>query len=97
MIQLFDFAADCWYLAALATLVSRQELFDRVVPKDQGFERNNIDKYAGIFHFRLWHYGQWVEVVIDDRYAIFLGFSRKFICHKFSPLYQFFASIRKLV
>ena len=64
------YAGDCWYLASLATVASNKELFDRVVPSDQGFEKNNTDKYAGIFHFRLWKYGQWVEVVIDDRYAV---------------------------
>ena len=71
-IQLF--AGDCWYLSSLATLVSQPELFDRVVPKDQGFEKNSTDKYAGIFHFIFWHYGEWKEVVIDDRYGQHLWF-----------------------
>lgn len=42
----------------MAALAQHPKLFAHVVPTDQTFE----EKYAGIFHFRFWQYGQWVEV-----------------------------------
>lgn len=35
----------------------------QVIPDDQGFDKG----YTGMFHFRLWHFGESVDVVIDDR------------------------------
>jgi calpain len=54
---------DCWLMAAIANLTLNKSCFQRVVPHDQNFSDGS---YAGIFHFRFWQYGQWIDVVIDD-------------------------------
>lgn len=53
---------DCWLLAAMSTLAMDKNMLSKVLPPDQGFDEN----YAGIFKFRFWQYGEWVDVVVDD-------------------------------
>ncbi|XP_041657998.1 calpain-2 catalytic subunit-like [Cheilinus undulatus] len=62
----FDFqqgqVGNCWFLSAIGVLTLHKSLIAQVVPQNQGFREN----YTGIFHFRFWRYGKWVDVVIDD-------------------------------
>nr|CAD7454767.1 unnamed protein product [Timema tahoe] len=56
---------DRWLVSCLGVLYLSKGLFYRVVPADQTF--STPDQYAGIFRFRLWWCGEWVEVLVDDR------------------------------
>ncbi|CAG5028936.1 unnamed protein product [Parnassius apollo] len=60
---------DKWLLSCMGVLYLCKGLFCRVVSSDQKLDSN----YAGIFRFRLWWCGQWVEVLVDDRLPIVNG------------------------
>ncbi|XP_073527911.1 calpain-13-like [Phyllobates terribilis] len=54
---------DCWVLSVIGSVTMKPEILAKVIPDNQGFTK----RYAGIFHFRFWHLGEWMDVVIDDR------------------------------
>ncbi|XP_034713852.1 calpain-1 catalytic subunit-like [Etheostoma cragini] len=62
----FDFAqgllGNCWFLASIGALTFQNDILGQVVPLEQKFD----EKYCGLFHFRFWRFGRWMDVVIDD-------------------------------
>ncbi|XP_042357411.1 calpain-9-like [Plectropomus leopardus] len=66
-ISRFDFGqgilGNCWFLASIGALTFQKDVFGQVVPLEQTFD----EKYCGLFHFRFWRFGRWVDVIIDDK------------------------------
>uniref|UniRef100_A0A3B3XTV9 Calpain catalytic domain-containing protein n=1 Tax=Poecilia mexicana TaxID=48701 RepID=A0A3B3XTV9_9TELE len=63
----FDFGqglvGNCWFLASIGALTFQDFILKQVVPLEQTFDED----YCGLFHFRFWRFGKWVDVVIDDK------------------------------
>ncbi|XP_065645117.1 calpain-5 isoform X2 [Hydra vulgaris] len=60
---------NCWFVAAAASLALEKDLYTKVIPnhKTLTFKSVKPEDYLGIFRFRFWRFGEWIEVVIDDR------------------------------
>ncbi|XP_041669174.1 calpain-1 catalytic subunit-like [Cheilinus undulatus] len=58
-----EILGNCWFLAAIGALTFQENVLNHVVPSEQTFDEN----YCGLFHFRFWRFGRWVDVVIDDK------------------------------
>ncbi|XP_023706060.1 calpain-1 catalytic subunit [Cryptotermes secundus] len=61
---------DPWLLAAISSLTLTPRFLDRVVPPDQTFDPAT---YCGLFRFRFWHFGEWKDVLVDDRLPTYRG------------------------
>ncbi|XP_041826934.1 calpain-1 catalytic subunit-like [Melanotaenia boesemani] len=57
------FVGNCWLIASIGALTFQNDIFKQVVPLEQSFDKD----YCGLFHFRFWRFGKWVDVVIDDK------------------------------
>ncbi|XP_077164241.1 calpain-6 [Paroedura picta] len=60
---------NCWFVAACSCLALRNSLWKKVIPKfkEQEWDPRKPENYAGLFHFSFWCFGEWVDVVVDDR------------------------------
>ncbi|KAF0291460.1 Calpain-5 [Amphibalanus amphitrite] len=60
---------NCWFVAACSVLAGVKVLWNKVIPdyEEQEYSDEDPKRYAGIFHFRFWRFGEWVDVVIDDQ------------------------------
>jgi hypothetical protein len=55
------------------------EYCNRVIPwEGQSF---NKSEYAGVFHFRLWRFGEWIDVVVDDYLPVEAETNSLVYCH----------------
>ncbi|XP_073682927.1 calpain-1 catalytic subunit-like [Garra rufa] len=63
----FDFLqgrlGNCWFLASVGALTFQRQFMKQVIHEEQSFSED----YAGIFHFKFWRFGSWVDVIIDDK------------------------------
>uniref|UniRef100_A0A8D8Q5N7 Calpain-1 catalytic subunit n=2 Tax=Cacopsylla melanoneura TaxID=428564 RepID=A0A8D8Q5N7_9HEMI len=88
----FDFEAgrlgDTWFLAAISSLTLTPKFLDRVIPPEQSFDP--ATNYCGLFRFRFWHFGEWKEILIDDRLPTFQG--RLVYLHSTNPT-EFWAAL----
>lgn len=82
-ISRFDFGqgmvGNCWFLASIGALTFQNFILQQVVPLDQKFD----EEYCGLFHFRFWRFGRWVDVVIDDKLPTIDG--RQIFVHSKDP------------
>ncbi|MEQ2252116.1 Calpain-5 [Ilyodon furcidens] len=72
---------NCWFVAACSCLALKPHLWKRVIPdwKEQEWDSNHPGNHAGIFHFQFWIFGEWIDVVVDDRLPTING--KLIYCH----------------
>lgn len=56
---------NCWFVAALSIMATKKNLLQRVIP-DFDDDSNKIGREFGIYRFRFYRLGRWIEVVVDD-------------------------------
>ena len=63
----------------MASISVHSDLMEQVLPtkgQDGGIVQDFEDHYTGCFLVQLWQYGQWMDVLVDDRQVILLKLPR---------------------
>ncbi|XP_041362152.1 uncharacterized protein LOC121378117 [Gigantopelta aegis] len=55
-----------WFQAAISILSMNVRFLDKFVPGYRNHEQNFGEDYIGAFHFNIWRFGEWVDIVVDD-------------------------------
>ncbi|XP_046381711.1 calpain-5-like isoform X4 [Haliotis rufescens] len=58
---------NSWFVNACTSLAQEPKMWQRVVVDHRTQEWSDKNQYAGIFRFQFWRFGDWVDVVVDDR------------------------------
>jgi hypothetical protein len=89
--QFINIEGNCWFISGASNVANVKEFADRVIPGDQTFEDG---QYAGIFKFRFWRNGEWLEVVVDDYLPVdrnnklYYSFNNRDTNEMFGPLLE---------
>ncbi|KAK6168051.1 hypothetical protein SNE40_021953 [Patella caerulea] len=80
-----------WFHGAVNVVSLGLKLMERIIPGYRNFEQNFDSKYIGAFHFNLWRFGEWVDVVTDDFLPILND--TYFFCSAFGSPPEFWAPL----
>jgi calpain-5 len=82
---------DCWFIAAAVAITSYPEYLNNVVPPDQTFDPRM--GYCGVFHFRFYQYGEWLDVVVDDLLPVDKYTNKLIYCHNKKEKNEFWCAL----
>ncbi|RIA83275.1 hypothetical protein C1645_834058 [Glomus cerebriforme] len=72
---------NCWLISAIGVLATHPKLLNKVIPKasDQDWYHSHepgkkmgvyhfrdTERHPGVFRFRFYRFGEWIEIVVDD-------------------------------
>jgi hypothetical protein len=84
------FVDNSWFIACCVGIMQSDKTLSRVIPVDQSF---SDDLYNGLFHFRFYYYGEWVDVVIDDFLPFWPSSNELVFCKNKEKKYVFWTAL----
>ncbi|XP_069105998.1 uncharacterized protein [Argopecten irradians] len=70
-----------WFEAAIVIASLCVRYIERLIPGYRMCEQSFTGEYTGAFHFNIWRFGEWIDVVVDDNLPLYdnkLNYSRSF-------------------